>query len=180
MKPALGIYSATKYAGVIRHAIQRLKFAKRRRLAEPLGVLLVKYVSHTPVLNMREIDTLVPVPLHPRRHKLRGFNQAELLAGSLAKYYDTPTINALARVKETSPQFDLPRDARLVNVKGAFKVAEPRSVYNKRILLVDDIYTTGATIAECSRSLMIAGARRVEVLTLSRAINDMDSPLLKN
>ncbi|MBU0629889.1 MAG: ComF family protein [Candidatus Margulisbacteria bacterium] len=174
MKPALGIYSATKYAGVIRSAIQRLKFSKRRRLAEPLGVLLVKYVSHTPVLNMREIDTLIPVPLHPRRHKLRGFNQAELLTVSLAKYYDTPAANALVRVKETTPQFDLPRDARLVNVKGAFKVADPRAVYNKRVLLIDDIYTTGATIAECSRSLMIAGAKRVEVLTLSRAMSESD------
>ena len=174
MKPALGIFSATKYEGVVRQAIQRLKFERRKRLAEPLGVLLIKYVTHTPLLNMREIDAFIPVPLHPRRRKLRGFNQAELLAGFLARYYDTPLVNALERTKETLPQFELPRATRLENVKGAFKVADPRAVYNKRVLLVDDIYTTGATIAECSKSLMIAGSKRVEVLTLSRAVSETE------
>ena len=172
MKPQLGIYSASVYAGVVRKALHRFKFQNRKKLAEPLGILLVRYLSCAPGLRMEEIDLIVPVPLHPRRHKQRKFNQAELLAKMVGKYYEVPVIPALARTKDTKPQFDLPREARFSNIKGAFKVADPKAVYNKRILLLDDIYTTGSTIAECSRALKIAGVRAVEVLTLSRAVEN--------
>jgi predicted amidophosphoribosyltransferase len=73
-------------------------------------------------------------------------------------------------MKNTHPQFDLPREARFENVKGAFRVVDSRAVYNKAVLLLDDICTTGSTIAECSKALKTAGARRVEILTLSRAV----------
>jgi len=171
MKPHLGIYSAAIYDGVIKTALHRFKFQKRRKLAEPLGILLVKYLSHTPALPMDEMDCIVPVPLHRKRQRERGYNQAQLLAAVISRYYEVPVIAALARMKDTHPQFDLPREARLTNVKGAFKVADPKAVYNKKILLLDDIYTTGSTISECSKVLKIAGARSVEVLTLSRAVD---------
>jgi len=110
------------------------------------------------------------VALHPKRSRQRGFNQAELLARIVGQYYEKPVVAALARVKNTHSQFDLPRDKRLVNVKGAFKVSDHRLVFNKKILLIDDIYTTGSTIAECGKALSIAGAKGVEVLTLARAV----------
>jgi competence protein ComFC len=170
MKPHLGIYSVSVYEGPLRTAIHRFKFKKRKNLAEPLGIILVKYLSHSPMLDMNELEVIIPVPLHKKRERQRGFNQAKLLAEILGRYYDKPVVSALERVKNTKAQFDLPRDERFNNISGAFKVSDPKSVYNKRILLLDDIYTTGATIAECSKALKIAGARRVEVLTLSRAV----------
>ena len=172
MHPHLGIHSVSVYEGVLRSAIHRFKFKKRKRLAEPLGILLVKYLSSSPLLEMKEMDVIIPVPLHPKRLKERGFNQAELLAKTISKYYEIPVAAALERTKNTQAQFDLPRTERFKNISGAFKVSDVKSVYNKNILLLDDIYTTGSTIAECSKALKTAGARRVEVLTLSRAVED--------
>lgn len=172
MKPQLGVYCASAYDGVLRTALHRFKFQKRKKLAEPLGILLVKYLSHTPELKVEEMDCIVPIPLHPRRQRERGYNQAELLARVISRYYEVPVVSALERIKNTHAQFDLPREARLENVKGAFKVSEPKAVYNKRILILDDIYTTGSTMGECAKTLKTAGARRVEILTLSRAIED--------
>lgn len=172
MRPHLGIHNVSVYDGVLRSAIHRFKFKKRKNLADPLGILLVKYLSSNPALEVKEIDVIIPVPLHRKRLRERGFNQAELLARVVSKYYEKPVVSALERTKNTKAQFDLPRAERFKNITGAFKVADPKGVYNKRILLLDDIYTTGATIAECSKALRTAGARRVEILTLSRAVED--------
>ncbi len=169
MKPHLGIYSVAVYDGTLRTAIKRFKFKKRKRLAQALGFLLVKYVSQIPGLEMRELDLIIPVPLHEKRLKERGFNQAQMLAETLSHYYGIPVKNALTRTKNTTAQFDLAREERFANIKGAFKVVD-NSIHNKRILLFDDIYTTGATIMECSKALKAAGAKRIEVLTLSRAV----------
>lgn len=170
MKPQLGIYSASVYDGVLKQALHRLKFSRKKSLAGPLGVLLVKYLSQLPALPVDEFDCVVPVPLHSRRLRQRGYNQAELLAQVVNRYYEVPVVEALQRTRETHPQFDLPREARLTNVSGAFRVALPGAVYNKNIILLDDIYTTGSTAAECCRTLKIAGAQRVEVVTLARAV----------
>ncbi len=172
MKPHLGIYSVSVYEGVLRTAIHRFKFKKRKKLADPLGVLMVKYISQSPTFNVKEVDLIIPVPLHRRRMRQRGFNQSSLLAGVLSKYFGIAVVEALERMKNTKPQFDLPKTERFKNITGAFKVTNSKAIYKKRILLLDDIYTTGATIAECSKALKIAGAKRVEVLTLSRAIED--------
>ncbi len=173
MKPHLGIHSVSVYEGILRTAIHRFKFKKRRTLAEPLGILLVKYLGRTPTLEIKEIDVIIPVPLHIKRERQRGFNQAELLARVISRYHERPVVSALERTKNTKAQFDLPREERFKNIIGAFKVSHIKSVYNKRVLLLDDIYTTGATIAECSKALRIAGARRVEVITLSRAVDQV-------
>jgi ComF family protein len=172
MKPHLGIYCVSVYEGPLRTAIHRFKFKKRKRLAEALGVVLVKYVSHNPGLNIEEMDLIVPVPLHRKRLRERGFNQVRLLADVLNRYFGTPVVEALGRTRETKAQFDLERGERFKNVYKAFKVTDNKAVYGKRIVLLDDIYTTGATIIECSKALKIAGARRVEILTLSRAVED--------
>ena len=171
MKPHLGVHCVTVYEGVVRDAIRRFKFMKRKGLSEPLGILLVKYLSQSPTLEMEEIDVVIPVPLHQKRQRERGFNQAHLLAEVISRYYDKPVLPALERVKNTQAQFDLDRKDRFVNIRDAFRVADNKAVYNKQVLLFDDIYTTGSTIAECAKVLKIAGAKRVEVLTLSRAVD---------
>ncbi|MFA5839310.1 MAG: ComF family protein [Candidatus Margulisiibacteriota bacterium] len=168
MKPSMGIHCVAAYDGVMKTAIHRFKFQKRKKLADPLGILTVQYLSQVQI-NMQEIDTIIPVPLHPNRHRERGFNQVHHVAEVVSRYYGKPVLPALERIRDTKPNYGLKREERYTNVEQAFRVTDSRSVYNKNILLMDDIYTTGATISECARTLKIAGARRIEILSLSRA-----------
>jgi ComF family protein len=170
MKPHLGVHCVSVYDGALRTAIHRFKFKGRKKLAHALGLVMVQYLSQSPSLAMNEIDLIVPVPLHNKRLRQRGFNQTELLARVLSKYYGVPVQPALARTRDTKAQFDLPRTERFTNIDGAFEVIDHDLIHGRRVLLLDDIYTTGATIAECSKALQAAGARRVEILTLSRAL----------
>ncbi len=168
LRPTAFIHSVGIYESALKSAILRFKFKKRANLAEPLGILLVKYINHN--LDMNDVDFIVPVPLHERRLRERGFNQSELLAHVITKYYDVPTISGLLfRARETHPQFDLPRTERLKNVRGAFEVKGSNLLKEKNLLLLDDIYTTGSTVSECTRVLKEGGAQKVHVLTLSRA-----------
>ena len=172
MKPHLGIHSASVYEGTLRTALHRLKFDRRRKLAEPLGILMVQYLSQSPSFDLKAVDAVIPVPLHAARLRRRGFNQAELLGEVVGRYFGWPLLPALDRERDTHAQFDLPRAERLQNVRDAFSVNDPAAVEGKRLVLLDDIYTTGATIGECVRQLRAAGAKRVEVVTLSRAVED--------
>jgi ComF family protein len=111
------------------------------------------------------------VPLHPRRLWWRGFNQAALLAMTIARRLDQPTdLKSLVRIKMTTPQTSKDHDARHRNVRRAFAVARPGRIKGQRVLLVDDVMTTGATVDECARVLIAAGAARVDVLTLARVL----------
>ena len=116
------------------------------------------------------IDAVVPVPLHKERERERGFNQAELLAGVVANRFHRPVLRkALARTRRTSPQAGKPRE-RTRNVRGAFAVGNPETVKDRTLLLVDDVFTTGATVNECAKVLMKAGAQGVFVYTLARVL----------
>jgi ComF family protein len=116
-------------------------------------------------------EGLVPVPLHPARHAERGFNQAELLAAPCATRWRLPTLaRALVRVRPTLPQADLDAEARRANVRDAFEVGRPGEVRGRRVLLVDDVLTTGATAGAAARALRAAGAAEVGVLTLARVV----------
>jgi ComF family protein len=157
------------YEGVLKKAILKYKFKRRLALSDPLGALMVKYIERN--MYMKMIDLIVPVPLHHSRMKERGFNQAEFLAHVISKYYNVPTVSGmLFRVRETHPQFNLPKRDRFMNVRGAFEIKGSAFAREKNILLVDDIYTTGATTSECTRVLKNSGASSVHVLTLSRAL----------
>jgi len=115
-------------------------------------------------------SNIVPVPLHTRRLRQRGFNQAVLLGEILSRQWGVPLQrNNLQRSRWTEPQVNLTASARAENVKGAFTLAAPAKIAGKRILLVDDVYTTGSTVKECSRVLMAAGAAAVAVITVARA-----------
>lgn len=152
------------YAGALREAISLLKFSGIRRLARPLGKLLVE-------LPIPRFDGIVPVPVTKRALKERGFNHTVLLGRGVSKSIDIPLfMDALYKKKETPPQVGLGAKERLSNLKNAFEVFG--SVTGKRLLLLDDVMTTGATVRECSRVLMKAGAKDVIVVTLARSTLD--------
>lgn len=118
-----------------------------------------------------DLDLIVPVPLHPRRLRWRGFNQSVVLGRAVGRAWGLrldPFV--LTRRKETAPQSALALKERRPNVRGAFAIAPRRSVEGMRLLLVDDIYTSGATANECTRVLLRSGAREVQVLTLGRTV----------
>ena len=116
-------------------------------------------------------DIVVPVPLHRKRLRERGFNQAFLLARELSRHIGVPCEKKmLKKEKPTVPQVLLSGPDREKGVRGAFRIREEDQVAGRSILLVDDVYTTGATVNECSRVLMAGGAKRVEVFTLAHAI----------
>src|SRR5262249_33172930 len=114
-------------------------------------------------------DAIVPVPLHWRPRWQRGFNQSELLAGGLARRYGFPVIRALRHLRYTGTQTGLSQTARHHNVAAAFPVRRPQALKCKRLLLVDDVRTTGSTAAACAGVLRKAGAARVVLLTVARA-----------
>jgi ComF family protein len=116
----------------------------------------------------QRFDLIIPVPLHWRRRFQRGFNQAALLAARVARRYAVPVVVAVRRRRATATQAGLSNAKRRANVAGAFEVRRPRAVAGRRILLVDDVMTTGATASACAAALKRAGARYVAVLTLAR------------
>jgi ComF family protein len=161
--------AAGLYDGSLRQAVLRCKYARRRALAAPLGQYLAEYLATGP-FGPLEPDCLVPVPLHPRRLRQRGFNQAALIAGEVSHRHGVPLHDALRRSRYTSAQARLTSAERARNILGAFAVADAASVTGAAVLLVDDVLTTCATTDECARVLMDAGARSVHVLTLARGL----------
>ena len=157
--------------------IHRFKYAAKTQLAKPLGGLMLSiFLRHW---ENEKVDMILPVPLHPQRFRSRGFNQSYLLIFSWKTVADTMHItlpdipiqnDVLIRTKTAVPQTDLGRRQRLKNVKGVFSLRFPEKVYGKKLLVVDDVYTTGATVNECARTLLEFGAAQVDVLTLARAI----------
>lgn len=153
----------------LREVVQRFKYGRKVSLGKPLGRLMAGGTSDC--FQGRSLDTIIPVPLHPKRLRWRGFNQAVILAREVARLWDLPVDPfVLLRSTETPPQTQLSEEERRKNMRGAFSLHPGRSVQGKRLLLVDDIYTSGATVNECSRTLIRAGAREVYVLTLARTV----------
>lgn len=157
------VYSFGAYEGVLRELIHLLKYGRVRSLARALGERLAAALP----LDQR-FDVIVPVPLHWRRRLARGFNQAALLAGAVARRYAVPVSPALKRRRRTGSQAGLSHAQRRANVSGAFAVRRPKRVRGRRVLLVDDVMTTGATASACAAALKQAGAAYVAVLTLAR------------
>jgi ComF family protein len=159
-------YSFGAYQGVLRDLIHLYKYGKVRTLARPLSGLLAQALPRD-----ESFDATVPVPLYWRRRLQRGFNQAELLARGLSRRTGIPVVRALGRVRPTPTQAGLSNSARRQNVTRAFR---SRSVQGKRILLIDDVMTTGATATACALALKQAGARRVSLLTVARVDRRME------
>jgi ComF family protein len=137
-------------------------------VAERLADLLLGEAEARRVLE--EAEVLVPVPLHPRRRRERGFNQADLLAAAVGRRCRLPVAaTALVRRKDTAPQAGLSAAGRRLNVAGAFGVRRRARIAGRVVVLVDDVLTTGATALACARALNDAGAREVRLLAVARA-----------
>jgi len=169
--------SAGVYDKVLMAAIHCLKYKEKIQLARPLGVLL--FMAFRRYWNKENVNLIVPVPLHKRKFRSRGFNTSFLFVREWA--FITKALNGslpvvpvaediLVRKRWTEPQTGLGRKERLQNIKNAFGVRDSSKIKGGKILLVDDVYTTGATANECAKVLMRAGAARVDVLTLARAM----------
>jgi ComF family protein len=164
------------YEDGLREMVHLLKYERMSALARPLGRMLAEAVE-TLAGEIAGECMVVAVPLYPAKERQRGYNQAVLLAdAALAGLKRTrpewklrAAHGALRRVRDTESQFSLTPRGRRRNLKGAFAVADNRALEGREVLLVDDIYTTGATARECARVLRRAGAQRVWVATLSRA-----------
>lgn len=158
------------YRDGMRAALHALKYRGRTALAPPLARLLIDLGGRRlPAPPPTLVDAIVPVPLHPARLAERGFNQAELLAAPCAACWRLPLLTrALTRTRPTRPQTELDAAARQANVKGAFAVTRPAEVAGRRLLLVDDVLTTGATVGAAAHALRQGGAAAVGVLVLAR------------
>ena len=150
-----------RYDGVLCDVIQAFKYDGRRSLASPLASMMREAGQDL----LGTCDIAVPVPLHPWRRLRRGFNQARDLAERLG----CPVVDALWRVRATSPQMTLRAGPRRTNIRGAFMVAPHKVVDGAVVVLVDDVRTTGATLDECARMLRRAGASEVRALTAAAA-----------
>lgn len=168
-RPFSAARAALRFAGPAQELIHRFKYGKKLHLAKPLALLAAE--SLKPFMAAAVPDCIVPVPLHDRRLRQRGFNQAQQLGRVLAKVTGVPqAVDNLRRIRWTEPQTGLAAVDRERNIRNAFAVRHPERFAGKRLLLLDDVYTTGSTVAECSRTLCAAGARDVVVVTIARAI----------
>ncbi|MGA3121613.1 MAG: ComF family protein [Polyangiaceae bacterium] len=160
------VTTAFLYGGAIAWAISRLKYERRPEIARPLSDLLWGAIE--PQRTFLSDVVIVPVPLHPFRLAERGFNQAALIACGIARRLGAPLCaRALTRTRETAPQAMLDRRMRAANVSGAF-VAQNRFA-NRKVLLVDDVRTTGATLRACEHAIRSAGALHVESAVVAQA-----------
>ncbi len=158
------IRSVAMFDGVLRHAIHRFKYQRLSSMAEPFGEMLADYWR----AEQLTADWLIPVPLHPSRERDRGYNQSELLARQLARRVKVPiSSKGLRRTRATAVQMALNAAQRRENVAGAFECVEPR-VRGKRVVIIDDVGTTGATLDACAQVVLKAGAASVMGLTLAR------------
>ncbi|MCK5543273.1 MAG: ComF family protein [Desulfobacterales bacterium] len=168
------VRAGARYSGIIKESIQLFKYQKKLALVDPLGKII--FSGFVEYFKPSEIDVIMPVPLHISKLKQRGFNQAFLVVKNFKKMLEKNNIflpmnidlYSLKRVKKTDPQTNYSVLQRKENVKNAFKVVISEKIKNKRILLVDDVYTTGATSSEAARKLLEAGALTVDVLVIAR------------
>jgi ComF family protein len=167
--PAFSVARALgQYERVLMDVIHRFKYGGKTSLGERLGEFMADY--RYPSLAITDYSLIMPVPLHPRRLRQRGFNQALILAREISRRFSLQLdFSSLQRLVFTEPQVGLGKDRRDLNIRGAFQVPDAGRIKGEKIILVDDVYTTGSTVKECARILMQNKAEQVAVLTLARA-----------
>ncbi len=155
------------YYGTLKKIIQHLKYRKIKGIAPKLADWMIEHMPED--MYIQKYDFILPAPIHIRRLRQREFNQSLILAKPIAKYYSRPLmLYNLYRKKMDQAQAGLNRNLRITNVKGDFGIKYPERIKDKKLLLIDDVYTTGATVRECAKVLLKSGAQQVDVLTLAR------------
>ena len=162
-------YAAYRYDGVVVKLVKRYKYSGQKWLSTMMADILAERLEQMPG---RHFDGICHVPLHKKRRRRRGFDQAEVLAKRLADITGIPFVPALQRVRNTRTQTRLNAAQRRANMQGAFESAMP---VRGNVLLIDDVLTTGATASECANVLMASGADSVFVLTFARALGGNES-----
>lgn len=171
--PLLQIEWCAPFGGLVRRALHELKYAGERRLAEPLGQAVARRWARAGAGG----DAIVPVPVHADRLRMRGYDQAALVAAVAARDLGLPFAPLLERTRSTTAQFDLDRGTRATNVRGAFRLRPPPRgsrhpaggpLAGRWIVLIDDVVTTGATLAACAEALLAAGAMGVSAIAVAR------------
>jgi competence protein ComFC len=161
--------SAARYGGAVKDVILLYKYRGFEVLARGLGDFIIRSLGQDEGL-WAGVEAIVPVPLHPRKERSRGFNQARLLARRLAQRTNIPLLHRhLVKVRPTPAQTSLEARDREANLKGGFRVKRPSGLAGKVVLLVDDVCTTGSTLRECSKALRQSGVKEVRAVTVARA-----------
>ena len=161
--------SGARYGGIAKDIILLYKYRGFEVLSGVLADFLIRSLGREEDL-WSGVEAVIPVPLHPAKERSRGFNQARLLAKRLARQKNIPLMKRrLVKVRPTAAQTSLKARERETNLKGAFQVKRGAGLEGKIVLLVDDVYTTGSTIRECSRALKKAGVKEVRAVTVARA-----------
>ena len=161
--------AVVSYETIILHAIHQFKYGNNISV----GALLASFMADFsfPDVDFTDYSLIVPVPLHIKRLRQRGFNQSLILARAIGKKRQIPiNFSLLKRHKFTETQTGMNKTERKQNIKGAFEVRDKKNIAGKNVILIDDVYTTGATINECAKTLTKAGAQKVTVLTLARVL----------
>ncbi len=161
--------AVVSYETIILNTIHRFKYGNNISVGARLASFMADFSF--PDVDFTGYSLIIPVPLHIKRLRQRGFNQSLILARALAKKWQIPVnFSLLKRHKFTLTQTGLNKTERKQNIKGAFEVSDKKKIAGKNVILVDDVYTTGATINECAKILTKAGAQKVTVLTLARVL----------
>ena len=159
-------FACAVYEGAMKELLHAYKFHRRRALGELFARMMFEFAAAH--MTQEAFDFILPVPMDPEKWVTRGFNASEILSAALSKKLGVPHALFLKRRKSDSPQFQLAKNDRRENVKGCFWVEGGGRLAGKKLLLVDDILTTGQTVSECSRVLKKSGASRVTVFACAR------------
>ena len=166
------IRSVAPYQGVLRKCIHLLKYKKQVKLVKPLANIMVDYLLGSQLINIGKIDLIIPVPLFKDDYLKRGFNQSGLLARQIANYFSVNfSEDLLIKKRSNLSQVGLSKEERKNNVKNVYSIDSLRQKHSiSNLLLIDDIYTTGATIEACCQELKKTGVKGLYVLTLARGV----------
>ncbi len=166
-----GLYCATSYDNfILKKLINQFKYEPYiKEISEPLSLLIITHLLNLNKQTNFDDFILIPVPLHIKKLKQRGFNPAEEIAKKLSENLKTPIFNnVLIKIKPTPAQVELKKEEREINIKGAFSCQNPELINGKKVLLADDIFTTGSTMEECAKILKKSGAQEVWGMVVAR------------
>ena len=161
-------YSACLYDGALKELVHRFKYKGKTVLAKIFSKLMIDYIKDNP--EIADVDLVTVVPLHKERLREREFNQSLLIANPISKEHSLMLTNTLEKTRKTRYQNELLKGERTKNLEGAFSVSHSADIKDKKILLIDDIMTTGSTLRECAKTLLNGGAGSVKCFTLARGL----------